>query len=102
MDLNYQRMHAICSAKSHPFTKDVPLYFLKCMKAYHFFLVHPKFEVKIPIDGSKPQSKKPHALVSADDKDEDFFAMAASVSLLCTLQKRVDLLEEKPQNAVMQ
>ena len=66
MDLYYQRMHAIFSAESHSYKKDVPHDFVKCMKAYYFISVHPKFEVKIPIDGTKPPSKYPNALASEE------------------------------------
>ena len=69
MDLYYQRMRAVYSAESHTYKKDVPRDFSKCMKAYHFLSVHPKFEVKIPMDGTKPPSKNPNALASEEMLD---------------------------------
>ena len=66
MDLYYQRMCAIYSPESHTYKKDVPHDFAKCMKAYHFLSVHPKFEVEIPVDGTKPRSKYPNALASEE------------------------------------
>ncbi len=54
MDLYYQRMHGIYAAESHIYKKGVPHDFSKLMKAYLFLSVHPKFDIKITIDGSKP------------------------------------------------
>ena len=39
--------------------------------------VHPKFEVEIPIDGSKPLSKNPNTLISANN-DYNFDEMGVS------------------------
>ena len=64
IDLYYQRLCTIYSAKSHSYKKDVLRDFMKCMKAYHFLAVHPKFEVEIPINGTDSQSKYPNALAS--------------------------------------
>ena len=66
MDLYYQRMRAIYAAESHMYKKDVPRDFAKCLKAYLFLSVHPKFEVEIPVDGTKPPSKNPNALASEE------------------------------------
>jgi len=83
-------MHAIYSAESHTFKKDVPQDFSKCMKAYHFLSVHPKFEIKITIYGSKPQSKNPNALVSANIKQNDqaFVNTDVSASFVAHLCKK--------------
>jgi hypothetical protein len=58
MDLYYQRMCGIYAAESHMYKKYVPRDFSKCMKAYHFLSVHPKFEVKIPMNGNNPPLQK--------------------------------------------
>ena len=36
------------------------------MKAYLFLSVHPKFEVKIPIDRSEPTSKNSYSLANEE------------------------------------
>jgi hypothetical protein len=101
MDLYYQRMRAIYSAESHTYKKDVPRDFAKCMKAYHFLSVHPKFEVEIPADGTKPPSKNPNALAS-----EELLGSGTSdepnMSFVNRPPKKVDPLEGRPPNAVMQ
>ena len=66
MDLYYQRMHGIYAAESHIYKKGVPHDFSKLMKAYLFLSVHPKFDIKITIDGSKPPSKNPTSMASEE------------------------------------
>jgi hypothetical protein len=65
MDLFFQRLWEIYSSESHTYKRDVPRDFSKCMKAYHFLSVHPKFEVEIPTDGSRLPSRSPINLIAS-------------------------------------
>jgi hypothetical protein len=69
MDLYFKCLHQIYAAESHAYKKDVPRDFSKCMQAYHFLSVHPRFEVEIPMDGNKPTPKNPNSLIARDSAD---------------------------------
>ncbi len=67
--------------------------FSKGMQAYHFLSVHLKFEVKIPIDGTKPPSKNPDDLTSANNKvskSVDIGVSEPNMFLLSALPRRVN------------
>ena len=75
------------------------------MLAYHFLSVHPKFEVKIPMDGNKPPFKNANSLIAQDSDDPvpvDNGVTPSNQSFLLILSRRYNLLEEMPPNKVMQ
>jgi hypothetical protein len=66
----------------------MPWDFSKYMKGYyHTHSVHPKFEMEIPIDGSKLPSKNPNMLVSENKNDLDFVNTDVSASFVACLSK---------------
>jgi hypothetical protein len=71
MNLYCQGMWEIYASKSHTYKKDVPEEFSMCMKAYNFLSSHPKFEVKIPTNGSRLPSKNPSNLIASVPPDQN-------------------------------
>ncbi len=67
------------------------------MKVYHFLLVHSKFEVKIPIDGSKPPPKNPNSLASEEFVNGEI-CDDPNLSLVNCPPKKSRLLEGRPPN----
>ena len=74
MDLYYSRIHETYSSCSHTYPNGCPKTFHKLMKAYHILSEHPKYEVKFPVDGSKPPSMHPNSIRknNAPDSPDDW------------------------------